>query len=351
MQEKYIDCLIKELKYKLNKLNEDFNITTIYIGGGTPSFIDSKYIKEIIEAIKNENRIDNTQSANIETTIEVNPGTVTKQKLMDYREAGINRLSIGLQSTNNKLLKDIGRIHTYEQFLDTYNMARKVGFNNINVDLMLGLPNQTIQDLKESLEQVIKLQPEHISVYSLILEENTRLYDLVQKGQAILPTEELERQMYWYAKYTLELNEYRHYEISNFSKTGFESKHNVNCWKQKEYIGVGLNASSYLDGVRYSNIADLNKYIENAETEKNKFIEEVQDETDKQKEFMILGLRMIDGASIQDFKNKFGQNPVYLYRNELDELVRKKLIFIDGDKIRLTNNGLDLANQVWIKFI
>lgn len=350
MQEKYIHCLKKELKYKFEEIDERYNITTIYIGGGTPSYIDSKYIKEILQTIKRKNvQLDNT-----EITIEVNPGAVTMHKLMEYKEAGVNRLSIGLQSCNNELLKEIGRIHTYEQFLDTYNMARDIGFNNINVDLMLGLPKQTIQDLKFSLNKVINLNTEHISVYSLILEKNTKLYELVEKGQVILQEEEIERQMYWYVKNTLELNGYKHYEISNFAKEGFESKHNVNCWKQKEYIGIGLNASSYIDSERYSNIENIKKYIENIEVgkfEKNKIVEEIQEEIDKQKEFMILGLRMIKGISVQEFKNKFGENPIYIFNKQLNELVNAKLISVDGDKIKLTNRGLDLANQVWMKFI
>ena len=168
-----------------------------------------------------------------------------------------------------------------------------------------------------------------------------------------LENEELERQMYWYVKSTLELRGYKHYEISNFSKMGYESKHNINCWKQKEYIGVGLAASSYLDGVRYSNISDLNKYIANIEAEQIdniKVVEEIQQDEDKQKEFMLLGLRMIDGVSIKEFKNKFAQNPIYLFREELNKLVNNNLLKIDEDKIKLTNKGLDLANQVWIEF-
>ena len=331
------------MQYKLNEVKDDYIITTIYIGGGTPSYIDSKYIKEIMSFFTDIE----------ETTIEVNPGTVTEQKLRNYKEAGINRISIGLQSTDNELLKEIGRIHNYKQFIEAYNLARKVGFNNINVDLMLGLPKQTIEDLKESLKKVIKLNPEHISVYSLILEEGTKLYNMVEEGKVRLLDEDTERQMYWYVKNTLELNGYMHYEISNFAKKGYESKHNVNCWKQKEYIGVGLAASSYLNGIRFSNIKDLKDYLVNDEAgkyEKSRIVEEMQSKEDKQKEFMMLGLRMIDGVSIQEYKTRFGQNPVYLFRHELDKLVKAELLIIDGDRIKLTNKGLDLANQVWMEF-
>lgn len=357
LQEKYIECIKKELAKKITEVNENYDITTIYIGGGTPSYIDSKYIKEIMKLLEQQAYSYNQDKSNLintEITIEVNPGTITEQKLLDYKKAGINRLSIGLQSTNNQLLKEIGRIHTFEEFLETYNLARKVGFRNINVDLMLGLPNQTIQDLKDSMQKLITLNPEHISVYSLILEEGTKLYNMVNEGKLNLPDEELERQMYWYVKNTLELNGYKHYEISNFAKEGFESVHNLNCWKQKEYLGIGLAASSYLRDKRFSNISELNKYIENVEAdkyEKNCIVEEIQTLEDKQKEFMMLGLRTIDGTSIREFKNKFNQNPLYLFRNELDKLSKEKLLTVDEDSIRLTNRGIDLANKVWMEFV
>ena len=346
MQDRYIDCLKLELVQKVKEIEHTHNITTVYIGGGTPSYINSKYIKEILSLISH--RIEYA-----EITIEVNPGTVTTEKLLQYREAGVNRLSIGLQSTNNNLLKKIGRIHTYEQFIETYSLARKIGFKNINVDLMIGLPYQKIEDIKKSLEKIIQLEPEHISVYSLILEEDTVLYKMVKSGILSLPEEEKERQMYWYVKNTLELNGYKHYEISNFAIPGLESMHNVNCWKQKEYIGVGLAASSYLNGIRFSNIKDLYKYIANIEESehiKNRIVEEIQSDTDKQKEYMLLKLRFIDGVSIQEFENKFGQNPIYLFRESLEKLVKNKLLIIDGDRIKLTNKGLDLANQVWMEF-
>jgi oxygen-independent coproporphyrinogen-3 oxidase len=224
--EEYIEKLKEEIESELN--NKEYNITTIYIGGGTPSFIDSKYIADILNILKEKYDLENT-----EITIEVNPGTVIEQKLLDYKKTGINRLSIGLQETSNELLKQIGRIHTYEEFLETYNLARNVGFKNINVDLMIGLPNQSIQNIKESLNKVITLNPEHISVYSLILEEGTKLYQKYENKEIKLPDDELERNMYWYVKNILENNGYKHYEISNFSKKGYNSKHNMNCWEQK----------------------------------------------------------------------------------------------------------------------
>ena len=338
--EEYIEKLKEEIQTELK--NKEYKIITIYIGGGTPSFINSKYIVEILNIIEEKYDLQST-----EITIELNPGTVTEQKLLDYKNIGINRLSIGLQETNNELLKQIGRIHTYEEFLETYNLARQIGFKNINVDLMIGLPNQSIQNIKESLNKVITLNPEHISVYSLILEEGTKLYKKYENKEIELPDEERERNMYWYVKNTLENNGYSHYEISNFSKKGYKSKHNMNCWKQKEYIGFGLNAHSYLDGVRYSNTENLEEYIKVSD----KIIHEKQTIEDMKKEYMLLGLRKIEGVSIQKFEEKFVENPIFLFRNELNKLVEQELLEVDGDIIRLTNKGLDLANIVWEEFV
>lgn len=343
--EKYIEALQKEI-LNWKKSNKDVKIKTIYIGGGTPSCIDSKFITEILNLIN----IKNAE----EITIEVNPGTVNKEKLYDYKNAGINRLSIGLQSTNNELLKKIGRIHNYEQFLETYKMARKVGFNNINVDLMIGLPGQTMDDLKTSLEDIINLNPEHISVYSLILEDETPLKKMIENNILKLPEEDLERQMYWYTKDFLKINGYKHYEISNFAKQGFYSKHNMDCWEQKEYIGFGISAHSYIDRKRFGNISNLDNYIKNCIEggfDKNRIIEEEQDKKDEMKEYMILGLRKINGISIQKFENKFNENPIILFKKELNKLFNEGLIIIDGDIIRLSNKGLDFANIVWEEFI
>ena len=354
--EKYVETVKREIdSYDLSK----YNITTIYIGGGTPSRIPSEKIQEILEKIKQKILENQTKWEDIEITIELNPGTVDEEKIKKYKEIGINRLSIGLQSTNNKLLKEIGRIHTFEDFKSTYNLVKKVGFENINVDLMIGLPNQTISDVKDSLNEIIKLNPTHVSVYSLIVEENTKMEKLINNKELQLPDEELERQMYWYVKNTLELNGYNHYEISNFAKKGKESKHNLNCWEQKEYIGLGLAAYSYLNGVRYGNTSDIEKYINvqdffnRSELEESgiRIVDEVQSLEDKRKEYMLLGLRKIDGVSIQKFKEKFVENPIFLFRKELEKLVNEKLITIDGDCIRLTNKGLDLANIVWEEFV
>lgn len=347
--EQYIECILKEIQDWKNNTNiEKYKISTIYIGGGTPSYIEEKHIEKILESLR---EFINTQ---VEITIELNPGTVTKEKLQAYKEAGINRLSIGLQETHDELLKQIGRIHIFNQFEETYNLAKEVGFENINVDLMIGLPNQTIEHIKENLEKIIKLEPNHISVYSLILEENTVLERQIMRGKLTLPDEKQERAMYWYVKNTLELQGYNQYEISNFAKKGKESKHNLNCWEQEEYRGFGIAAHSYINGTRFSNTESIEEYIKNInenELNKNRQIHEVQENEEKQKEYMLLGLRKLEGVSISRFKNKFGENPIFLYYEELQELTESKLLKIDGDKIKLTNRGLDLANQVWEKFV
>ena len=347
----YINCMIKEIQsYDFKK----YNITTIYIGGGTPSFIESDYIKEIINVIQNKLEKNDTRWEDIEITIEVNPGTVTLEKLNDYKTVGINRISLGLQATQDRLLKQIGRIHNYKDFLEAYELLKRVGFNNINVDLMIGLPNQSIKDLKESLEKIIKLDPNHISVYSLIIEDGTPISKLLDEEKIKLPDEEIERQMYWYVKNKLELNGYNHYEISNFSKKGKESKHNLNCWKQKQYIGIGAAAHSYFKDIRYSNTNNIEEYIKNIKEnniEKNRKIEEKQTIEDKKNEFMMLGFRMIEGVNIADFKAKFVDNPLYVYREKIKKLTDEGLIEVDLNNIKLTNKGLDLANVVFEEFI
>mgnify|MGYP004595142543 FL=1 len=373
---KYVECVKKEIeKYARENrimsehgLEPKYVIKTIYIGGGTPSLIDEEYIEDILKSIRENFEITSNLEENyeaqdeeikncnsqIETTIEVNPGTVTKEKLQKYLECGINRLSIGLQAVQDNLLKEIGRIHTFEDFQNVYKWAREVGFENINVDLMIGLPNQTLDDVKESTKKVIALKPEHISVYSLILEGNTKLEDMVIKGKLELPDDEIERKMYWYVKKALEKHKYIHYEISNFARPGFESKHNSDCWNQNEYIGIGAAASSFMNNARYENTSDLEEYISNIENDKpskNIQLQELLDDESKIDEYMMLSLRKISGVNISEFKRKFNQNPIIRYNKILEKLIKEELIEIDGNNIRLSSKGIDLANLVWEEFI
>lgn len=346
---------IESLKKEIEEFDfSNYKVTSIYIGGGTPSYIDSIYIVEILSELKEKLKCNLIEFKDIEITIEVNPGTVDTKKLNDYKKLGINRLSIGLQSTKNDILKKIGRIHTYQEFLEIYKLARETGFKNINIDLMIGIPGQKIGDLKNTLQDIIKLEPEHISVYSLIIEENTPIEKMLENGEIKLPDEDLERNMYWYVKNTLELNGYNHYEISNFAKLGKESRHNLNCWNQEEYIGFGVAAHSYLNDIRFSNTINAEEYIqhiENNRKEENIQIEESQSLEDKKNEFMMLGFRKIQGVDIARFKEKFIDNPIFLYRENLNKLVEEGLIEVDLNHIKLTNKGIDLANLVFEEFV
>ncbi len=343
----YIECLKKEI---INKSSFEYLIKTIYIGGGTPSYIDCKYIEEILGILRNHYNI----SEDVEITIEVNPGTANKDKLEKYYEIGINRLSIGLQTSNNQILKSIGRIHSFEQFKQTIDLAKQAGFSSINSDIIIGLPSQTIYDVEDTINSLIDMGLQHISVYSLIIEEGTVLENKIKNKELKLPDEEIERYMYWFAKRKLEKNGFKHYEISNFAKPGFVSKHNLDCWNQKEYIGFGVSASSYENKTRFSNIGNLDEYIKNINTnsfEKNYIIEEKQTLEAEQNEFMILGLRKISGIRINDFRKKFGRSPLIVYEKQIKELIAQELIAIDVDSIKLTKKGLDFANLVWEEFI
>ncbi len=364
LEEEYFKALKKEIEntiLKLNKIYKEQNqhlfkqlnlpivVDTIYIGGGTPSFICSKYIKSILEAIRKEFDV----LKNAEITIELNPESTTEEKLKEYKNLGINRISMGLQTTNDKILKQLGRLYTYEEFQKKYLLAKKY-FNNINVDLMFGLPNQTIDDVRIDLKEIIKLNPKHISTYSLILEQNTKLYNEVSNFKIKIPEDTLNRDMYWIIKKQLEKHNYIHYEISNFSKKDYESKHNINCWKQKEYLGFGIGASSYFNNIRFININNLPLYIDNINNNiVNITIEEIQTIEEKEKEFVFLHLRMLEGLNIEDFKNKFKKDPLDLFKNEINKLLNIKLIEITENNkyIRLTEKGLDLANIVWEEFI
>lgn len=356
-----IEEYIKYLKYEIyqtgegskldvkNNLIEPLKISSIYIGGGTPSYIDSKYIVEIIELIKKEFEL----YEDAEITIEINPGTVDKQKLLDYKNIGINRLSIGVQSNSNTLLNDIGRIHSYEEFLNTYNLAREIGFNNINLDFIIGLPNQKDEDIDNLIKEIERLSPEHISIYSLMIEENTKMYKDYIKNIIKLPSEDVERQTYWKIKKSLEDNGYLHYEISNFAKDGYESKHNLACWNQEEYMGFGVAAHSYTDGARYSNIANVDEYIDNFKNNKdidNIIFHEKQNNEMKMKEYMFLGFRKIKGINIDQFYNKFKEDVFDVFSEELSKLIKIGLIEISDNYIKLTNRGLDLANLVFEEF-
>lgn len=343
----YFEGLNKEMMLYKDLLSQ-YKIKTIFIGGGTPSIIDIKTLSNLINNLHKTFSI----SDDIEFTIETNPGTLNEEKLLEYKKFGINRLSIGLQSYNNKILRFIGRIHSKETFLKNYSTARKIGFNNINIDLMYGLPNQSLNNWKETLKQIVILEPEHISAYSLKIEEGTKFYDLYEKGKLNLPEEEIDRNMYHYTIDLLSQYGIYQYEISNFAKKGFECKHNLIYWHNEEYLGLGISAHSYINSIRYSNSFTFNEYLKLLRNNKLPIItKEPKDRNDKIIETMFLGLRMNKGINIQRFKEKFGVTPFEIYGEKLKNLADSGLININKKSICLTKYGMDVSNQVFIEFL
>lgn len=347
--EKYIDAICKELLQNAEILSER-KISTVYFGGGTPSYIDSKYIEKIMSIINMfESDID-------EITIEINPGTIDKNKLLTYKNCGINRLSIGLQSTYNDVLKNIGRIHTYEDFIITLELAKEIGFNNISLDLIYPLPNLSLERFKESINTVVKLKElyniKHISVYNLELHENSKLKFLIDNGFLSLVNEDEEYEMKKYLESILEKNGFLRYEISNFALRGFESKHNLNYWLQGEYIGVGAAASSFLAGSRYTNSKDLDKYTNSINENKSVIIEkEDLDFLELMKEYVILRLRLNEGVNIAKFKKRFGVSIYEIFKDEIEKLLEEGLIVSKNDCLLLSERGKEVANIVWEEFI
>ena len=356
VKKNYIKALLNEIKsYK--GLVEEYLVKTIFIGGGTPSSIDPNYIDEILDSI-NRNLLVEAD----EITIELNPGTLSKDKLDTYKDAGINRLSIGLQSTNNKELKLLGRIHTYEEFIENYNMARELGFTNISIDLMSGLPGQKLEDWEDTLQKVVDLEPEHISAYSLIIEEGTPFYDRYKRDEKDGTDEDnieennidedIDRLIYSKTKEILISNGYKRYEISNYAKEGYESKHNLSYWEGTQYLGIGLGASSLIKNIRFNNEEDINKYIENsANHEKlNKDIVKLS-KNERMEEFAFLGLRKTKGISKDKFKDEFAISIEEVFGQVIKKSINEGVITDKDERIYLTDYGLDVSNYVLARFL
>lgn len=334
----YIEALLIELKEKI----KDYEVRSLFIGGGTPSYLNEENLSKLMKAIKNINFIEDA-----EKTIECNPGTVSEEKFNIMKDGGINRLSFGIQTTKNNLLKGIGRIHTFEAFKDNYNLARSVGFNNINIDMMFGLPNQSVKDWTDSLEEVAKLNPEHISAYSLIIEEGTPFYKLYNEDKLKLPSEEEEREMYKKCKDILIKNGYHQYEISNYAKEDKECLHNEVYWMCDEYIGVGASSSSYIDGKRIKNIDDLREYIKRIGSGENIVDEEIiNTKNDDIEEFMFMGLRMNCGIEEKEFKRRFHTDVDNVYKDVIEGNINKGLLERKRGRIYLTDKGIELSNMV-----
>lgn len=335
----YVEALKGEIR-RQKALGADRRVTSVFIGGGTPSILEGTQTAELLESVYDSFRID----AHAEITIECNPGTLTKDKLSCYRRQGVNRLSIGLQSTDNRELKMLGRIHTYEEFLESFSLARETGFGNLNVDLMSALPGQTRESWQKTLKQVLALKPEHISAYSLIVEEGTPFYDRFGPGageEYLLPDEDTERQMYYDTRDMLKAEGYERYEISNYARPGFACRHNLGYWERREYLGLGLGASSLIGGVRYQNHRKLSAYLAGDYSH-----EEVQRLTRKeiQEETMFLGLRKTEGVPLTEELSK-------IYKEVFPRLEQQGLLLRENGRVRLTDLGIDVSNYVLAQFL
>lgn len=348
--EKYVNMIIREISAH-KELYVDNVVTTIFFGGGTPSVLSGIQMMKIMKALRTAFII----SRDAEISMEANPGTVTKEKLEAYKEAGINRISFGLQSANNEDLKVLGRIHTFEEFLESFNMARECGFHNLNVDLISAIPKQTLKDWEESLKKIINLNPEHISAYSLIIEEGTLFFELYgegSEGEKDLPGEEEERLIYHRTEELLKQAGYHRYEISNYAKPEKECKHNLGYWERKNYLGIGLGAASLIDNVRYNNTDDLKIYLENADRlEMIQGNKECLSKIEQMEEFIFLGLRKMRGISIIEFEKKFGKTLQECYGKNIERMQQADLVEISGDYLKLTQKGIDISNYVFAEIL
>lgn len=331
----------------MGKKYGDIPVDTIFIGGGTPSVPDSALIVGIMEHVRKAFHV----AEGAEISMEANPGTVTREKLTDYRRAGINRLSFGLQSANDRELKLLDRIHTWAEFLESFHLARECGFTNINIDLMSALPGQTRESWKDTLKRVTDLNPEHISAYSLIIEDGTPFGEKYgsEEGRKLLPDEDSEREMYHETKRFLQDCGYERYEISNYAKPGRECRHNIGYWTGLPYLGLGLGASSYMDGCRFAVNSDMKQYLE----EKPGMFTDVEKLTkkDMEEEFFYVGLRMTAGVSLPEFERRFGVSAKDVYPGLMEMFVEEKAAVFQGDRFVLTDYGLDVSNYIMAQFL
>lgn len=343
MMFEYTHALCKEIV----NAGKGRRIDTVFIGGGTPTYLSLEAWELIGQSLKELDIVDGA-----EFTVECNPGTVDFHKLKLLKEIGVNRISIGLQAWQDKLLKSIGRIHTRDEFISCFNMVREQGFNNINVDIMFGLPNQELSDLEETIEELAKLSPEHISCYSLIVEDNTPFGKLYEKGELKLPDEELERVMYDTSVKLLEKKGYKQYEISNFSKNGFQCGHNIKYWKAEEYIACGLAAHGYLDGTRYRNQENIKKYISKVNESGLSVVESYKNTLkDDVEEFMFMGLRMIEGVSEDEFYSRFGISLWDMYGEVINKFIKLNYLEHKGGRVFIEPKALGVSNSIMCEFI
>ena len=346
IQRQYAKRLMEDIGC-MGKEYGDIPVDTIFIGGGTPSVLESRLIVDLMEHVNRAFQI----SDGAEISMEANPGTVTREKLKEYRRAGINRISFGLQSANDRELKLLGRIHTWVEFLESFALARECGFTNLNIDLMSALPGQTCESWKDTLKRVTDLEPEHISAYSLIIEEGTPFGEKYgsEEGRKLLPDEDSEREMYHETKRFLRECGYERYEISNYAKPGRECRHNIGYWTGVPYLGLGLGASSYMNGSRFAVSSDMQQYLE----EKPGTFTDVEKLTkkDMEEEFFYVGLRMTAGVSLSEFERRFGMSAEEVYPGLMETFVEEKAAEFRGDRFVLTDYGLDVSNYIMAQFL
>ena len=328
----YVKSLCQDIR-SYAELAKAYRVISIFVGGGTPSTLTGEQMQQIFSAVRETFAVEE----NAEITMEMNPGTVDEEKLSGYKKCGINRLSIGLQSTQNRELKILGRIHTYEEFLETYKLVRAEGFENVNIDLMSAIPGQSLEDWEESLRTVAELGPEHISAYSLIVEEGTPFYEEYGEGRHAdeLPDEETERKMYWRTKEILSEYGYDRYEISNYAKPGYACRHNLGYWERTEYLGIGTGAASLIDNCRFNHGEEPQKLSKSEQME----------------ETMFLGLRMMKGVSKKAFLKLYGESMESIYGNVIKDMEHKGLLENGEEFVKLTERGIDVSNYVMSEFL
>lgn len=343
---RYVEKLMEEMR-TMGAVCRDNTVSTVFVGGGTPSILKGEWMEDLFSVLRENFSLE----PDAEISMEANPGTVTKEKLFSYRRAGINRLSFGLQSAKERELSALGRIHSFEDFLESFRAARECGFENINVDLMSALPGQTADSWMETLKRTAELSPEHISAYSLIVEEGTPFYEAYgsEAGRKLLPDEETEREMYHRTKAFLRECGYERYEISNYAKPGFTCLHNIGYWTGVPYLGLGLGAASYLNGKRFSGHGDMETYLASAA---GTYENEVQlTKKDMEEEFFFLGLRLTKGVSLAEFKERFGEDAAAVYPGVMERFVKEGAANLSDGRFFLTDYGMDVSNYVMAEFL
>ena len=346
-KETYVQALLKEIE-SYREFARGYRVSTVFVGGGTPSVLEAGQMERDLGNIQEVLELEKKP----EITLEMNPGTVTEEKLQCYKENGVNRLSIGLQSVKNEKLEVLGRIHSYEEFLESYELARKAGFTNISVDLISSIPGQKLEEWKEELAALSALSPEHISVYQLIIEAETPFYEKYAEHEELLPDEEESREIYLWTGSFLKEQGYEQYEISNYAKPGKESRHNLKYWERGDYLGLGLGAASMVRNIRMSNTKDMKTYLERCGQPKT-MREDVQflEEARQMEEFMFLGLRKTRGVSRKEFRRIFGQEMDMVYEKALHKCLENGMLKEHKDRVYLSEEGVLLSNAVLSEFL